>query len=211
MNFTFGILTKYDDEEKLKEVIDSIHSLNIPENGGDYQVLVIGEKKVEGSKYERYIYFDETAKPAWITKKKNLLARAANFQNIVLMHDYFVFDKDWYKNFLEFGNDWDICSCPQYLINGKRHFTDWVCWDSPLFPRYTSLNYDDWSHVQYMYQSGGFVAAKTQLIIDNPFNEQLTWGQADDVEWSLRVRHRYKYVCNGKSIVRHNKAHRDAK
>jgi hypothetical protein len=37
MNFTFGILTKYDDEEKLKEVIYSIHSLNIPENGGDYR------------------------------------------------------------------------------------------------------------------------------------------------------------------------------
>ena len=88
MNFTFGILTKYDDEEKLKEVIDSIHNLNIPENGGDYQVLVIGEKKVEGSKYERYIYFDESAKPAWITRKKNLLARAANFQNIVLMHGF---------------------------------------------------------------------------------------------------------------------------
>jgi hypothetical protein len=62
-----------------------------------------------------------------------------------------------------------------------------------------------------MYQSGGFVVAKTQLIIDNPFNEQLSWGQADDVEWSLRVRHRYKYVCNSKSAVRHNKVHRDAK
>jgi hypothetical protein len=207
MDFTFGILTKYDNETQLREVIDSIHALNIP----NYQVLIIGEQKREGAEKERYIWFEDSVKPGWITRKKNLLARAANYQNIVLMHDYFVFDKDWYNNFLEFGNNWDICSCSQYLINGKRHFTDWVTWDSPIFPRYTSLNYDDWSHVHYMYQSGGFTVAKTQLIIDNPFNEELGWGQSDDVEWSLRVRHRYKYVCNGKSIVRHNKAHRDAK
>lgn len=207
MDFTFGILTKYDNETQLREVIDSIHALNIP----NYQVLIIGEQKREGAEKERYIWFEDSVKPGWITRKKNLLARAANYQNIVLMHDYFVFDKDWYNNFLKFGNNWDICSCSQYLINGKRHFTDWVTWDSPIFPRYTSLNYDDWSHVHYMYQSGGFTVAKTQLIIDNPFNEELGWGQSDDVEWSLRVRHRYKYVCNGKSIVRHNKAHRDAK
>jgi hypothetical protein len=207
MDFTFGILTKYDDEEKLREVIDSIHALNIP----NYQVIVIGGKEKESSKQERYISFDESIKNGWVTRKKNILTHSAEYQNIVLMHDYFVFDKDWYKNFLEFGNNWDICSCAQYLINGKRHFTDWVTWDSPIFPRYTSLNYEDWSHAHYMYQSGGFTIAKTQLIIDNPFNEQLSWGESDDVEWSLRVRHRYKYVCNSKSIVRHNKVHRDAK
>ncbi len=207
MDFTFGILTKYDNETQLREVIDSIHALKIP----NYQVLIIGEQKREGAEKERYIWFEDSIKPGWITRKKNLLARAANYQNIVLMHDYFVFDKDWYNNFLEFGNNWDICSCSQFLINGKRHFTDWVTWDSPIFPRYTSLNYDDWSHVHYMYQSGGFTVAKTQLVIDNPFNEELGWGQSDDVEWSLRVRHRYRYVCNGKSIVRHNKVHRDAK
>jgi len=127
------------------------------------------------------------------------------------MHDYFVFDKDWYKNFLEFGDDWDMTSCSQFLINGKRHFTDWVVWDSPFFPRYTSLNYDDWSHTMYMYQSGGFLVAKKQLILENKFDENLLWGQADDVEWSLRVRNKCKWVCNGKSIVRHNKVHRDAK
>ena len=207
MDFTFGILTKYDNETQLREVIDSIHALKIP----NYQVLIIGEQKREGAEKERYIWFEDSIKPGWITGKKNLLARAANYQNIVLMHDYFVFDKDWYNNFLEFGNNWDICSCSQFLINGKRHFTDWVTWDSPIFPRYTSLNYDDRSHVHYMYQSGGFTVAKTQLVIDNPFNEELGWGQSDDVEWSLWVRHRYRYVCNGKSIVRHNKVHRDAK
>jgi hypothetical protein len=60
-----------------------------------------------------------------------------------------------------------------------------------------------------MYQSGGYMLVKKQLMIDNPFNEELTWGQADDVEWSLRVRDKYKWICNGDAVVKHNKKHRD--
>jgi hypothetical protein len=52
---------------------------------------------------------------------------------------------------------------------------------------------------------------KKQVALDNPFNEELTHGQAEDVEWSLRVRNRYVVKCNGNSIVKHNKWHRDAK
>lgn len=208
MNFTFGITTLFDNEKQVDEVLRSIHDLNIPE----YEIILVGPKQSSDDVVnEKYIFFDENIKPGWVTKKKNIICQNAKYQNTVLMHDYYVFDKDWYKGFLEFGNNWDICSCSQILINGKRHFTDWVTWDSPIFPRYTSLHYDDWSHVHYMYQSGGFVAVKTQLVLDNPFNEDLSWGQADDVEWSLRVRHKYKYVCNKNSIVRHNKVHRDAK
>jgi hypothetical protein len=182
--------------------------LNIPK----YEIIIIGPgEKPNDYVNERYINFDESQKSGWVTKKKNVIAQESKYDNIVLMHDYFVFDKDWYKNFLEFGDDWDMASCSQFLINGKRHFTDWVVWDSPFFPRYTSLNYDDWSHTMYMYQSGGFLVAKKQLILENKFDENLLWGQADDVEWSLRVRNKCKWVCNGKSIVRHNKVHRDAK
>ena len=46
--------------------------------------------------------------------------------------------------------------------------------------------------------------------MSEPFNESLAHGQAEDVEWSLRVRDKYKIKCNGKAIVKHNKRHRDA-
>jgi hypothetical protein len=127
------------------------------------------------------------------------------------MHDYFLFDDNWYNSFVEFGNEWDICSNQQLLINGKRHFTDWVTWDDPVFPRYTSLSYDDWSRTQHMYMSGGYFIVKKHVVMDNPFNESLMHGQAEDVEWSLRVRDKYRMVCNGNAIVQHNKVHRDAK
>lgn len=205
MNFTFAITTDYSNMEQIYEVFESIRNLNIP----NYEILIIGNKYFYDDPDVRYIQFDETKKDKWVTHKKNILCQEAKYENIVLMHDYYVFDKDWYKSYLEFGDDWDICSNRQLLQNGKRHFTDWVIWDCPLYPRYTSLPYDEWQLTPYMYQSGGYMLVKKQVMIDNPFNEELTWGQADDVEWSLRVRHKYRYKCNGSAIVKHNKRHRD--
>jgi GT2 family glycosyltransferase len=206
MNFTFGITTTYKNIDQLNEVFQSIEALNIP----NYEILCIGPTKHEDTDTVKYIYFDESEKEGWITRKKNTLVQSAKYENVVLMHDYYVFDKDWYTNFLEFGNDWDVASCQQLLINGKRHFTDWVIWDSPFFPQYASLPYDDWSQTLCMYQSGGFMIVKKELATKIPFNEELVHHQAEDVEWSLRMRTQCKWVCNGKSIVRHNKVHRDA-
>lgn len=206
MKFTFAITTDYSKWNQIQEVFDSIKALNIPE----FEILSIGP---DDYGYEhnqvKFISFDETQKERWVTRKKNILCQEAKYDNIVLMHDYYIFDKDWYNSYLEFGDDWDICSNAQLLLNGKRHFTDWVTWDCPLYPRYTALPYDEWKLTRYMYQSGGYMLVKKQVMIDNPFNEQLVWGQADDVEWSLRVRDKYKWVCNGKAIVKHNKKHRD--
>lgn len=211
MNFTFGITTDFGNYSQIDEVIKSIDDLKIP----NYEVIIIGDTKKENAEKLKdranLIYFDETIKPGWITKKKNMLVENAKYDNVVVFHDYFVFDKDWYKNYLTFGEDWDVCSNAQILINNKRHFTDWVCWDSPLFPRYTSLKYTDWSHTEHMYQSGGYFLVKKQFFSKYKLNEDMVWGTPEDVEWSLRMRNEANWKCNGDSIVKHNKVHRDAK
>lgn len=204
MKFSFGILTLYENTEQIQGVIDSIKSLSIPE----YEILLIGPKN---DQFENTIEFDENQKQGWITRKKNVLVDSCKYDNVVVMHDYYTFDKDWYKNFVEFGDDWDVCSNAQLLINGNRHFTDWVTWDSPIFPRYTALAYDDWSQTRCMYQSGGYMIVKKDFYKQFPMNEEMTWGTAEDVEWSLRMRTSAVWKCNGKSIVKHNKVHRDAK
>lgn len=207
MNFTFAITTDYKDINRLNAVIDSIRDMNIPK----YEILVIGDKDFHQELDITYIPFKDKENSAWITRKKNILAWNALYENIVFLHDYYVFYKSWYDSFVDFGNDWDICSNQQLLLDGTRHFTDWVTWDDPLFPRWTALPYNEWSRTRYMYISGGYFIAKKHVIMDNPFNEELMHGQAEDVEWSLRVRDKYKIVCNGSAIVRHNKKHRDCK
>ena len=208
IQFTFGIITVYENKQRLQEIIESIRNLNIPE----YEILFVGggdSSDIDGEDI-RKIDFDESIKERWITKKKNILVKEAKYENIVLMHDYHIFDKDWYKNFVEFGTDWDICSCPQYLITGSRNPMDWSLWDKPGHGRAWSLRYDDWSQTQYMYISGGFFIVKRHVMIEEPLDESRGWNEEEDVEWSYRVRDKYVMKCNGKSIVRHNKWHRHA-
>lgn len=209
IQWTFGIVTGYQDKNRLTEILDNIQSLEIPQ----YEVLVIGGDKGDYSHGDvniEFIDFDESIKPLWITKKKNLICQKAKFENIVLMHDYHLFEKNWYEEFKNFGTEWDICSCPQYLINGARNPMDWSLWDKPGHGRAWSLDYNDWSQTQYMYISGGFFIVKKHVMLEEPLDESRGWNEEEDVEWSLRVRNKYVMKCNGKSIVRHNKWHRHA-
>lgn len=209
IQWTFGIVTGYQDKNRITEIINNILSLQIPE----YEILIIGGNRDDyshSSEFVRFIDFNESVKPLWITRKKNLLCQESKYENVVLMHDYHVFDSDWYENFKAFGTDWDICSCPQYLITGARNPMDWSLWDKPGHGRAWALNYDDWSQTQYMYISGGFFIVKKHVMLEEPLDESLGWNEEEDVEWSLRVRNKYVMKCNGKSIVRHNKWHRHA-
>jgi hypothetical protein len=205
MNVTFGIMTTYSNIPQLVEVVESIQALNIR----NAEIIIAGSygetlaPPIEGAKH--------VLTHGWTPVKKNLVAKLAEYDTLCLLHDYFVFDPAWYNAWLAFNSHqpWDIALNPQYLINGKRHFTDWVIWDHPTIPTYTSLDYTNWDLTQHQYVSGGYFLVKRDLLRAHPFQEQMMPGSAEDVEWSLRVRHRGVMVCNPNAIVRHNKVHRD--
>lgn len=206
---TFGIITVYEDVDRLNEILGSIRSLNVP----IYEILLVGGGDSTGLDIGddvRQIDFDETIKDKWITRKKNIVAEEATYEFLVVMHDYHLFSDNWYTEFVKFGTDWDICECPQYLITGSRNPMDWSLWDKPGHGRAWSLAYSDWSQTQYMYISGAFFIVKRQVLLDEPLNENLVWNEEEDVEWSMRVRDKYVMKCNGNVAVRHNKWHRHA-
>ena len=205
MKISFGISTTYKEMSKLKEVVDSIHNLQIPKD--QYEILIIGDKKLDPENNVSYIYFDESEKKGWITRKKNILGEESRFDNLVICNDYFIFQPEFYKNWVEFGEDWDVASNAQQYITGERVFHDWCTFDHPNHPWGTMIEYDDWSHTRYQFQAGGYVVVKKHILKQYPFNESLVWGKEEDVEWSKRIRQSCKYVCNGKSIVKHNKHH----
>jgi len=212
MSWTFAITTDYSDPFMIVEMVHSINNLRLPST--EFECLVIGPAQhyIEARRVSgfRYIPFQEI-KPGWVTRKKNILCQEALFENVLLMHDYFIFDPDWANQMALLNDEWDIVSCQQRLITGKRHFTDWVMWDHPLIPRYTAIDYNDWSMTKYQYISGGFFGVKRSFALQNPFNENMLWGQAEDVEWSMRVRNKARIKCQGTAIVTHKKWHRDAK
>ena len=49
--------------------------------------------------------------------------------------------------------------------------------------------------------SGFWWVAKKYVMEKDPLDENLKWGDAEDVEWSFQVRDKYKYVMNTNSIV----------
>jgi hypothetical protein len=212
LEFTFAIITDWEVPGRVKEVIQ-----NIQDQAGlrQYEILVIGG---DDAQVMNHLQFEQNplvkgipAPHEWITTKKNTAAYLARYNNIVLMHDYFLLENYWFDGYEEFGDDWDICSNPQKLITGDRHFTDWVVWDHPILPRYQSLDYWDKSNTAFQYISGGYFLVKRKVLQDNPFNATMSQGSPEDVEWSLRVRDKYKIRCNPYSSVIHNKIHRDAR
>jgi hypothetical protein len=213
MNFSFCIITDGSEiaKERIKETIKSIEELNIP----NYEILCIGGdslfEDIKNQNFKKYT-FDETIKTAWITKKKNDIAKISKYENLVIFHDYYVFDKNWYNGLLLIKKDFDecdICVNPVFLINGNRDFTDWVTWDHPEFGVHKSIDYDNWLLTKYQYVSGGYFIAKKDFMLKNKLNEDLVAGEEEDIEWSLRIRDHAVIICNKNSSVKHNKEHRN--
>lgn len=234
MKFTFGIITGQINRDFYDRIMQFRHSLNWL-NIYEYEVLIVGPKieplelgpehtyfnepeKVNKFCGYHYIQFDEKIKPNWITRKKNILAEEAKYDNIVFLHDYVVLGRDWFRGFLEFGGDWDVCMTRIDNLDGTR-FRDWITWDDPDFGGPGKI-YEKWcpnglicnggpTLVDYsykkthlMYTSGTYFIAKKQFMLENPLDESLSWGEGEDVEWSLRVRNKWNYRMNHLSSVK---------
>ena len=226
MEFTFGIVTSQQSQSTLYSVLNSILQQNIqPEK---FEVIIIGGNEIKHPRI-RWYSFDETIKSGWITKKKNMITQYSTKENIVFMHDYITLDKEWYNKWCSFGNSWDIAMNRIELLTGERAI-DWIGLPTDRIYGNVLLPYE-YSNPKGMYIPGNYWIAKRNLMKKYPLNEELTWGQTEDIEWSKRVlggnterniwlrniTHKHLndvidetdintiYVCNSESVVRYCK------
>jgi hypothetical protein len=206
MEFTFGILTAGNNNGMIQTIVDSIRNQNIP----NYEILIIGNCDISGNDI-RLLPFDETIRHTWITKKKNILAQEANYENLVLLHDYVMFEENWYKGFLEFGNNFLFCTT-QIKDNDGSRFIDYsfhpfyvMCLD-PRFEKGCLLPYDfvPSRHAnKLLYISGTYYIIKTSLARLLPLDEKKTWGQGEDMDLSFAITQlNIPIQCNKFSCVR---------
>jgi GT2 family glycosyltransferase len=188
----------------VRRQIDSIKALGIQ----NFEILIVSSK-TPGHESIKWLQFEDKLGTNWITRKKNILAQNAKYENLVLMHDYIGLDKDWATGFEIFGDNWNVALTRVEDFYGRR-FYDWASWDSPTYPRYSPIPYSVKDHTSHQFVPGAYWVAKTQFMLDNPLNEELFWGDSEDVEWSLRVREK-GLVFNPYSKVRHLKKHRGFK
>tara|TARA_Y100000389_G_scaffold73484_1_gene70126 strand:- start:497 stop:1267 length:771 start_codon:yes stop_codon:yes gene_type:complete len=206
MNFSFGILTSKLSDKYLDEVIDSIYSQKIP----NYEVVLIGEtNKNYKNKNIKQINFDESKKEGWITKKKNIITNESRYSNIVYMHDYLKLDASWYEGYMAHGDDFKVCT-NKILTNNNQRYRDWTFWqlNNTKFDEYfiktrgCLVPYHIKNLSKYMYISGAYWVAKKDFMTKNKLNEQLLWGEGEDVEWSKRVRKKIEFDFNEFSTVK---------
>lgn len=187
MKLTFGIVTNTSTQHYLNEIILSIINQCIEKD--NYEIIIVGgyiDINIYNVKCNiRWFSFDETVKKGWITKKKNIITNEARGEVIVYLHDYLKFDKEWYKNWCDFGWDWDIAINRIETNNGKRAI-DWM--GLPTDNKYGNvlLPYN-YTNIKGMYIPGNFWLAKKDTMLKYPLDERLSWGEAEDIEWSKRV------------------------
>lgn len=217
MDFSFGIITNNGNDDFLKSIIGSIENNDIPH----YEIIIVGNSSLSNNDYKntKIINFDESVKKDWITRKKNIIIDEAIYENIVIIHDYIVFDKDWYKGFLLWGNNFEYCISPIKNLDGRR-FRDYC-----LFP-YTvdhlnidyspcDIDYYFYNHCllpysfentletnKYMYISGAYFIIKKKIGMRFHLDETLCWGFGEDVEYSKRLHANNIIIkCNPYSFV----------
>ena len=201
MDFTFGIITDGNSDNFIKLIIESIIRNNIP----NYEIIIVGNTCIIPNDKITIYKFNENVKTGWITKKKNIIAFKAKYDNIVMLHDYVILTDNWYKGFLNYGNDFDWCVTKIVNNNGKR-FRDYT-----LFPYkvdYLNINYSPGDDIdryfnnncllpydfvntiktnKYMYISGAYYIIKKHIATNFLLNEELVHCKGEDVEYSKRL------------------------
>jgi hypothetical protein len=198
MSITFGFITEGKNDDLLRVGIQSIKQSGLV----DYEIIVLGNTSLTDADI-MFIAFDDSEKPGWITKKKNLLAVEASKDVLVIMHDYLALGNTWnMKNTSFFHSDsWDVAVCRFENLDGTR-WCDWHLW--PFNTRLLKIPfritigclipYNLNSLTNLMYVNGTVIIVKRHFFLSNPLDETKLWGQEEDVEWSIRIREHWKLV-----------------
>lgn len=203
MKLTFGICTSGQCPDMLEKVIRSIRDMDIPKD--DYEIIIISSAIAEDIQPQIiegniviYGFNEKEGRPPWISRKKNLITKYAKFDVIVYLHDYIIFDKNWYSYINQFSQNevFDVAMNEIQNLDGSR-FRDWMQWHGTLDNgRWELLDYSTTDKIKNMGISGSYWMASKQFMQDNPLDESRGWGQSEDVEHSLRCRQiwNYKFV-----------------
>lgn len=214
---TFGICVGPDfNSEWLDACVESIKAQNVPE----YEILLVFNPGViphNEPDDTRIRYLECTG---WLPEKKNLLGWEAKYGTLVIVHDYYLFDDDWYDGVKEYNasigaNNWDIMSNFVLRLEDHERGPDWVInpqymkkfLDNPensdILSELKSL-YPTENHPMYVvglsphekrltplqYVSGGFIMCKSNVIVMVPLNQEMKPGESEDLEWFERVKRR---------------------
>lgn len=183
-SWTFAVLTT---GKRKENVIKFLKSIREQEGTEKSQIIISGPTSEEYNRYD-VEYLDLSPfrdnDYAEISRKKNEIARIAAGDNLLIAHDRYVLNSDFFAGFDNYGYDFDFLTIKQYYQSGKE-FPSYCCvgqgdflWSYP----YTVENYNYLYNTQYL--NGGLLIFKTAALRQIGFNGLLMWQQQEDVEIS---------------------------
>lgn len=185
---TDGIHTQFHDY-----IVQSIINQNIP----NFEIIFVTENNYT-SNGNIIVIVAPSNKSSHITFKKNIGARCAKYENLCFLHDYLYLGENWYTNMSNFKEEWNVCSFRILNLNGNR-MSDWIVYNHPIIG-HSLVDYNEPAGT-YHYVPGLAFCVKKEFILQYPLNEELCWGQGEDIEWSERIKSVWNYKFNDQVFI----------
>lgn len=188
-SWSFGIITNGTRDDFIEKFIQSIKKQSIL----NYEILICGKLQdpllVNKYKNTRFIFFDQKSDKGWITRKKNIICENARYENIVLVHDRFYLDDNWFKGMKKYGNYFEVLSCEQifgkYKMGWGVYFGTDKLEEDPWarIKVVDDIHHSDWS--PRLVTHNGVSIMKKSVWEMQKWNENLFWNEKDDTELSF--------------------------
>jgi hypothetical protein len=177
--WSFAVLTQ---GTKVDNVVRFCRSVRATNNGSEHEIIICGPENEHYKEFE-VCYLDKKYDDrfAQIALKKNDIANVSSNDNLMIVHDRYELNDDFFDGFERYGYDFDFLTIRQFYES------------CDLFPSYLALSKRmKWSDVNYSedesnfsdgsFLNGGLLIFKKNTLNRVRFNKLLFWNQAEDVE-----------------------------
>ncbi len=180
--WTFAMLTGGKKDDLVIKFLESIRRHD-PKN--KHEIIISGPKKKEYDKYKvQYLDLSQFRdnEYAEIAKKKNAIADMAKNPNLLIAHDRYYLEDNFFENFDKYGYDWDFLAIRQACPDGHE-FPFYCALYEPALTWTHPINCHEYAHLlNTQYVNGGAMVFKTRTLQKIRFNPLLFWGEMEDVE-----------------------------
>lgn len=187
--WSFGVISDGRKNDKVTKLIQSVIKQNIP----NFEVIICGPYSIPDEFYGIDIVvlddikLEQDVRPPTPAKKNKIIKRA-KYNNLCVVHDRFTLPHNWYSNFANYGNYFDVLCLPTVDTDGNRFRVDWMNFHYPITQikkQNRSLEYSSWTPEVII--QGGILIAKKNLMLRAMFDERLHWEELEDMQLSKKV------------------------
>lgn len=210
--WSFCIPTGPGDATGLNMVVKRILELDIPEK----EILLCGrpDKSFKYFDKVRIVGEDIPAPPVWITRKKNVLAKEARFENLCILHDRVFLPLNFMQTIRKFGDYFPFAAFQSLWFDDLLNlipvrYSDFGCasethlanrvtamkgdkpslFSTSLFSEIEKQNFKNGNPLRNhhgSYLTGSLYIVKRQVWLHTPQDEALYWAEFEDIEQAQR-------------------------